>query len=94
MTDLLSNFMAVFDNEVEAYWCFNNYMENVQHWYTVEGIKERPHLVKSLLRDLEPNLHRLVQLFKHYDNIKVYFCLRKLLDKKSTFYVSIFLSFC
>ena len=58
MTDLLSNFITVFDNEVEAYWCFNNYMEKVQHWYTDDGINKRPDFVKSLLKDLEPNLHR------------------------------------
>jgi len=57
MNDLLTSFMVVFENEVECYWCFSNYMESVQCDFDEKGMLEKVVLVQTLLKQLEPNLY-------------------------------------
>lgn len=58
MNDILTRFMVVLESEADAYWCFSNYMESVEHDFSEKGMVEKMELVSSLLQDLEPNLHR------------------------------------
>ena len=60
MNDILTRFMVVLESEVDAYWCFSNYIESVGYDFSEKGMVEKLELVSSLLRDLEPNLFRLV----------------------------------
>ena len=58
MNDILSNFMVVLRSEEDAYWCFSNYMESVEHDFSETGMVEKINQVCSLLEDLEPNLFK------------------------------------
>ena len=57
MNDILTRFVIVMDSEVDAYWCFCNYMERVEHDFDEDGMFEKVTLVKELLEELEPNLY-------------------------------------
>lgn len=57
MNDILTRFVIVMDSEVDAYWCFSNYMERVEHDFDEDGMFEKVTLVKDLLQELEPNLY-------------------------------------
>lgn len=76
MNDLLMNFMVVFDSEVDAYWCFSNYMNSVQEDFDEKGMLDKVQLVRGLLQKLEPNL------YSHFEDCFVHelvFCHRWLL---------------
>ena len=38
MNDIVSRFLMVLDSEVEAYWCFVNYMEHVKTDFHEDGV--------------------------------------------------------
>lgn len=58
MNDIVSRFLVTFDSEVEAYWCFTKYMENIQKDFTEEGMLRKVHLVRQLLTELDPDLYK------------------------------------
>ncbi|XP_074661336.1 TBC1 domain family member 15-like [Tubulanus polymorphus] len=62
MNDILSRFLYVFQNEVEAYWCFNNYLDKIQSEFLEEGMVRKLELLQQLLKDLDEDLYNyLVQ---------------------------------
>ncbi|XP_033725983.1 TBC1 domain family member 15-like isoform X1 [Pecten maximus] len=56
MNDILARFLVVFDSEVEAYWCFRNYLDRIQEEFTEEGMMKKIDLVAMLLREMDPEL--------------------------------------
>lgn len=56
MNDILAQFLVVFDSEVEAYWCFRNYLQKIQHEFTEEGMVSKIELVVLLLQEMDPSL--------------------------------------
>ena len=58
MNDILTRFLVVMDSEVDAYWCFSNYMEEVEKDFDEHGMIDKLTLVQKLLIDMEPNLYR------------------------------------
>lgn len=58
MNDILTRFLVVLDSEVDAYWCFANYMERIENDFDENGMVEKMILVQQLLKELEPNLYR------------------------------------
>jgi hypothetical protein len=41
MNDIICRFLVVFRSEVEAYWCFNEYMEKIKLEFLEEGMVEK-----------------------------------------------------
>ncbi|XP_021361496.1 TBC1 domain family member 16-like isoform X1 [Mizuhopecten yessoensis] len=76
MNDILARFLVVFDSEVEAYWCFRNYLDHIQEEFTEEGMMKKIDLVVMLLREMDTEL--LDHLNKH-DLGDLMFCHRWLL---------------
>ncbi|XP_013401563.1 TBC1 domain family member 15 [Lingula anatina] len=76
MNDIVSRFLVVFDSEVEAYWCFTKYMENVQEEFTEHGMLDKIVLVQQLLTELDPVLHKYLA---HCEMGDLMFCHRWLL---------------
>ncbi|KAK2149899.1 hypothetical protein LSH36_432g00021 [Paralvinella palmiformis] len=58
MNDLVSMFLQVFNNEVEAYWCFEHYMaiDHVMEDFLEGGMMTKLSHVQQLLRELDPDL--------------------------------------
>ncbi|KAL4221329.1 hypothetical protein ACF0H5_019590 [Mactra antiquata] len=76
MNDILARFLYVFDSEVEAFWCFNNYLEKIKNDFLEEGMIKKIELVRQLLLEMDPIL--LQHLEKH-DLGDLLFCHRWLL---------------
>ncbi|XP_064644988.1 TBC1 domain family member 16-like [Lineus longissimus] len=58
MNDIVCRFLVVFGSEVEAYWCFNEYMAKIQLEFLEEGMIEKVDLMRQLLIELDPELFR------------------------------------
>ncbi|XP_060075188.1 TBC1 domain family member 16-like isoform X2 [Ylistrum balloti] len=56
MNDILARFLVVFDSEVEAYWCFRNYLDHIQEEFTEDGMMKKINLVVMLLREMDQEL--------------------------------------
>lgn len=41
MNDILSRFLVVLNNEVEAYWCFTNYLEKITNEFLEHGMLKK-----------------------------------------------------
>ncbi|XP_061190874.1 uncharacterized protein LOC133198990 [Saccostrea echinata] len=76
MNDILAQFLVVFDSEVEAYWCFRNYLQKIQHEFTEEGMVSKIELVVLLLQEMDP---ALLEHLKANDLGDLLFCHRWLL---------------
>lgn len=78
MSDLLSPLLEVLENEVDAFWCFVGYMNQVHHNFEKNqaGMKRQLGDLRILLQFLEP------ELLDHLDekeSANLYFCFRWLL---------------
>lgn len=76
MNDILARFLVVFDSEVEAYWCFHNYLEKIQAEFTEEGMMKKLSEVRKLLLEMD------VELLEHLEKQEMgdlLFCHRWLL---------------
>lgn len=65
MSDLLSPFVALIDEDYEAFWCFVKFMEVARHNFRLDevGIRRQLNLVGSILEAADPQLFRhLVKL--------------------------------
>ncbi|KAK3093405.1 hypothetical protein FSP39_015181, partial [Pinctada imbricata] len=76
MNDILAQFLVVFDSEVEAYWCFSNYMKKIQREFTEDGMVNKISLVALLLQEMDPALY---EHLKANDLGDLLFCHRWLL---------------
>ena len=47
---------SVYLYQVEAYWCFHNYLEKIQNDFTEEGMMKKLVQVKKLLLEMDPEL--------------------------------------
>lgn len=61
MSDLLSPFVALMDEDFEAFWCFVKFMEFARHNFRLDevGIRRQLNMVSSILQSADP------QLFQH-----------------------------
>ncbi|XP_052283885.1 TBC1 domain family member 15-like isoform X2 [Dreissena polymorpha] len=76
MNDIIARFLFVFDSEVEAYWCFHNYLEKIKTDFLEEGMVGKIVLVRKLLLEMDkPLLEHLEQ----HDLGDLIFCHRWLL---------------
>ncbi|XP_014666251.1 PREDICTED: TBC1 domain family member 25-like isoform X2 [Priapulus caudatus] len=57
MNDILSRMMIVLDSEVEAFWCFTWYIEEIQLDFIAEGMVRKLSLLRQLLEKLDPDLY-------------------------------------
>ncbi|XP_052820705.1 TBC1 domain family member 15-like [Mya arenaria] len=76
MNDILARFLFVFDSEVEAYWCFHNYLEKIKIDFQEEGMINKIELVRKLLLEMDK------PLLEHLENHELgdlLFCHRWLL---------------
>lgn len=76
MNDILTRFLVVLDDEVDAYWCFVNHMENVENDFKADSMLEKIKHVECLLDELEPDLYKHLCDCQMHD---VIFCHRWLL---------------
>ncbi|KAI0239163.1 GTPase-activating protein GYP7 [Lamellibrachia satsuma] len=56
MNDIAGRFLVVFDSEVEAYWCFKNYMHQVETEFMEESVLRKLEKVHQLLLELDTDL--------------------------------------
>ncbi|KAJ8028807.1 TBC1 domain family member 15 [Holothuria leucospilota] len=56
MNDILSRFLVVLNNEVEAYWCFTNYLEKIKMEFLEHGMLKKLESVQKLLKEIDPFL--------------------------------------
>ncbi|PIK61193.1 putative TBC1 domain family member 17 [Apostichopus japonicus] len=56
MNDILSRFLVVLNNEVEAYWCFTNYLEKITNEFLEHGMLKKLESVQKLLQEIDPFL--------------------------------------
>ncbi|CAL1528128.1 unnamed protein product [Lymnaea stagnalis] len=76
MNDILSRFLYIMKSEVEAFWCFETYMDTIGNDFMEEGMTHKIDLVRMLLQEMDP------ALLKHLDMIdlgNLFFCHRWLL---------------
>ncbi|XP_071950681.1 TBC1 domain family member 15-like [Antedon mediterranea] len=76
MNDILSRFLVVLQDEVEAYWCFTLYLENVYTDFLESGMTRKLDLLRDLLTEID------LELMQHLDSLEVgdlMFCHRWLL---------------
>ncbi|XP_033104646.1 TBC1 domain family member 17-like [Anneissia japonica] len=76
MNDILSRFLVILQDEVEAYWCFTFYLENVYTDFLESGMTRKLELLRDLLTEIDNTLT------KHLDTLEVgdlMFCHRWLL---------------
>lgn len=76
MNDILARFLYIFDSEVEAYWCFQNYLEKIESEFLEEGMLKKIDLVKKLLLEMDEELY---QHLVDHDLGDLLFCHRWLL---------------
>ncbi|XP_070554297.1 TBC1 domain family member 15-like isoform X2 [Ptychodera flava] len=57
MNDVLSRFLVVLDSEVEAYWCFVKFMDDVYSDFIESGMLRKLTLLQDLLRQLDRRLY-------------------------------------
>lgn len=58
MSDLLSPFVALMDDDYEAFWCFVKFMEFARHNFRLDeiGIRRQLNLVSSIIQESDPPL--------------------------------------
>ncbi|XP_067110606.1 TBC1 domain family member 15-like isoform X2 [Osmerus mordax] len=78
MSDLLSPILYVMENEVEAFWCFISYMQQLHHNFEeqMHGMKTQLSQLGTLLRLLDPTFWNYLEA---EDSGYLYFCFRWLL---------------
>ncbi|XP_033104607.1 TBC1 domain family member 15-like [Anneissia japonica] len=65
MNDILSRFLVILQDEVEAYWCFTFYLENVYTDFLESGMTRKLELLRDLLTEIDSTLT------KHLDTLEV-----------------------
>lgn len=70
MSDLLSPFVALLDEDYQAFWCFTSFMYTVRHNFRVDevGIRRQLQMVSKILKLSDP------QLYKHLEKIEAVDC--------------------
>lgn len=65
MSDLLSPFVALIDDDYEAFWCFVKFMEFARHNFRLDevGIRRQLDLVSAIIRESDP------MLFQHLETL-------------------------
>lgn len=65
MSDLLSPFVALIDDDYEAFWCFVKFMEFARHNFRLDevGIRRQLNLVSSIIKTTDP------PLFQHLETL-------------------------
>lgn len=65
MSDLLSPFVALVNEDFEAFWCFVKFMEFARHNFRLDevGIRRQLNMVSSILKASDP------QLFQHLEKL-------------------------
>ncbi|XP_077983590.1 TBC1 domain family member 15-like isoform X2 [Glandiceps talaboti] len=58
MNDILSRFLVVLDSEMEAYWCFVKYMDDVYSDFLESGMLRKIKLLQDLLQELDSVLYK------------------------------------
>ncbi|XP_002737000.2 TBC1 domain family member 15-like [Saccoglossus kowalevskii] len=58
MNDIVSRFLIVFNSEVDAYWCFIKYMENIHTDFVESGMLRKIKLLRQLLQEVDRPLYR------------------------------------
>lgn len=60
MSDLLSPFVALIDDDYEAFWCFVKFMEFARHNFRVDevGIRRQLNMVSSIIKASDPQLYQ------------------------------------
>ncbi|XP_060567879.1 TBC1 domain family member 15-like isoform X2 [Ruditapes philippinarum] len=76
MNDILARFLYVFDSEVEAFWCFNNYLEKIKEDFLEVGMINKIELVRKLLLEMDSPL---LEHLQRHDLGDLLFCHRWLL---------------
>ncbi|XP_061420596.1 TBC1 domain family member 15 isoform X1 [Lethenteron reissneri] len=78
MSDLLSPILYVQENEVDAFWCFVGYMDQVHHNFeeSQQGMKTQLVQLCQLLHLLDPSF---CDYLETHDSGNLYFCFRWLL---------------
>ncbi|XP_064628658.1 TBC1 domain family member 15-like isoform X2 [Lineus longissimus] len=78
MSDLLAPILVVMENEVDSFWCFAGFMENVAHNFEMDqqGMKTQLSQLHTLVQFLDP---QLCNYLESHDSSNMYFCFRWLL---------------
>ncbi|XP_045161678.2 TBC1 domain family member 15-like [Mercenaria mercenaria] len=76
MNDILARFLFIFDSEVEAFWCFHNYLDKIKNDFLEEGMIKKIELVRKLLLEMDP---LLLEHLQRHDLGDLLFCHRWLL---------------
>ena len=60
MSDLLSPFVALIDEDYEAFWCFVKFMEVTRHNFRLDevGIRRQLNMVSSIIKACDPQLYQ------------------------------------
>ncbi|KAH9539521.1 hypothetical protein CY35_15G061300 [Sphagnum magellanicum] len=74
MSDLLSPFVALIDDDFEAFWCFVKFMEVARHNFRLDevGIRRQLNLVSSILKASDPQLYQHLAHIRSEDCTFVY----------------------
>ncbi|GAB1598615.1 TBC1 domain family member 15-like isoform X6 [Argonauta hians] len=78
MSDLLSPILVIMENEVDAFWCFAGFMENVCSNFEMDqqGMKTQLAQMHTLMQFVDPEL---CSYLESHDSGNFYFCFRWLL---------------
>ncbi|EGD74853.1 hypothetical protein PTSG_07083 [Salpingoeca rosetta] len=58
MNDVLSIILPIIDDEVEAYWCFAQYLETIQADFMATGMVQNLRTLEELVAIMDPDLRR------------------------------------
>ncbi|KAH7280984.1 hypothetical protein KP509_36G024000 [Ceratopteris richardii] len=74
MGELLSPFVALLDEDYEAFWCFSSFMDAVRHNFRLDevGIQRQLNMVSNLLKLCDPQLYKYLETIDAVDCFFVY----------------------
>lgn len=87
MSDLLSPFVALLDNDYEAFWCFAQFMESARHNFRLDevGIRRQLNKVSNILKLGDPQFYGHLEKVHAQDCTFVYRMVVVLLRRELSF---------
>ncbi|KAI5063339.1 hypothetical protein GOP47_0021886 [Adiantum capillus-veneris] len=92
MGELLSPFVALLDEDYQAFWCFSSFMHVVRHNFRLDevGIQRQLKMVSKILKLCDPQLYKHLELIEAVDCFFIYRMVVILMRRELSFEQTIF----
>ncbi|KAH7297655.1 hypothetical protein KP509_25G005500 [Ceratopteris richardii] len=87
MGELLSPFVALLDEDYQAFWCFSSFMNAVRQNFRLDevGIQRQLQMVSNLLKLSDPQLYKHLEMIEAVDCFFIYRMVLILMRRELTF---------